>query len=330
MNKAVPIIAVAPMLDWTDRHCRYFLRLFSSRIRLYTEMITTDALLHGDREKLLAFHPLEQPVALQLGGSQPKALAICAQLAEQAGYNEVNLNVGCPSSRVQAGRFGACLMAEPELVAECVAAMRAAVRVPVTVKTRLGIDQHDEYEFLHHFVEQVSLAGCQTFIIHARKAWLQGLNPKENREIPPLNYERVIQVKNNFPHLQIILNGGITSLAEIKEHLAHFEGVMLGRVAYQNPYLLAFIDQTFYDSHAHLVSRFTIVQRLLPYLEEQVAQGVPLSAMARHLLGLFHGQPGAKHWRRSLTYPAIAGQGVDWIRTVLHEIQSRSSYAVVS
>jgi len=294
-------LAVAPMMDWTDRHDRYFLRLLSRHTRLYTEMVTTGAVLHGDRGKLLGFDPAEHPLALQLGGSDPAELARCAAIAEDWGYAEVNLNVGCPSDRVQSGRFGACLMAEPALVGECVAAMGAATRLPVTVKTRIGIDDRDSYEELVTFVSTVADAGCRTLIVHARKAWLQGLSPKENREIPPLSYPTVYRLKQDFPALSVVINGGITDLDAAEQHLQRVDGVMIGRAAYQNPYLLAMADRRLFDDSAPVPSRYEIVQRLLPYVERQLADGVYLHRITRHILGLFQGQPGARQWRRHLS-----------------------------
>lgn len=292
---------VAPMMDWTDRHCRYFLRLISKHAYLYTEMVTTGAILHGDTERLLQFHPAEHPLALQLGGSDPRELAACARIAAGYGYDEINLNVGCPSDRVQTGRFGACLMAEPALVAECVAAMSEASPLPVTVKTRIGIDEHDSYEFLLHFVTAVAAAGCRTFIIHARKAWLHGLSPKENRAIPPLHYDVVYRLKQDLPHLEIILNGGIADLNAALQHLQKVDGVMLGRAAYHNPYLLAEVDRRVFGSHQPPSDRHQVIERLLPYAAQELAKGARLHHITRHILGLFQGMPGARAWRRYLS-----------------------------
>ena len=292
------------MLDWTDRHCRYFFRLLSRRVRLYTEMATTGAVLRGDRERLLAYDPAERPLALQLGGSDPDELARCARIAADFGYDEVNLNVGCPSDRVQSGRFGACLMAEPALVAECVAAMRAAVALPVTIKSRIGIDDRDSYEALTDFVGQAAAAGCAVFIIHARKAWLHGLSPKENREIPPLRYEVVHRLKRDFPELTVLLNGGLTSLDQAAEQLSWVDGVMIGRAAYENPYLLAEVDRRFFDSSAPPPNRHQVIQAFLPYIETQLQRGTPLHCMTRPVLGLFQGIPGARAWRRHLSEQA--------------------------
>ena len=319
-------LAVAPMLDYTDRHFRWFIRRITRRTLLYTEMVTTGALLHGgDRERFLGFHDDEHPVALQLGGSEPRELAICARLGAERGYDEINLNVGCPSDRVQHGRFGACLMAEPVLVADCVRAMRDAVDVPVTVKHRIGIDERDSYEALCDFVGTVAAAGCDAFVVHARKAWLSGLSPKENRTVPPLRYDVVHRLKRDFPGLTIVINGGIESLDAAQAQLAHVDGVMLGRAAYHDPWVLAGADERFFGDarpagdrcepgegmvSAHVaamrpsgvrVSRREVAEAMLPYIEEQAAAGVPVSRITRHLLGLFHGVPGARAWRRSLS-----------------------------
>lgn len=303
--------SVAPMLDWTDRHCRYFLRQMSRHALLYTEMVTTGAILQG-RGDYLAYNEEEHPVALQLGGSMPEELARCARIAEQRGYDEINLNVGCPSDRVQNGRFGACLMAHPALVADCVRAMRSEVRIPVTVKSRIGIDDSDSYEFLQQFLDEVSAAGCDTFIIHARKAWLNGLSPKENREIPPLDYERVYRVKQDYPHLTISINGGITSPEAILAHLAHVDGVMVGREAYQNPYLMALVDSLVFDDKHPVPSRHEVVRLMVPYVEQELAKGNHLSHITRHMLGLFQGLSGARRWRRYLSENACRpGAGVD-------------------
>jgi tRNA-dihydrouridine synthase A len=294
-------VSVAPMMDWTDRHCRFFLRLLTRRTLLYTEMVTTGAVLRGDQERLLAHDPAEHPLALQLGGSDSAELARSARIAAEFGYDEVNLNVGCPSDRVQSGRFGACLMAEPALVADCVAAMRAAVALPITVKTRIGIDDRDSYAELVEFVGRVAEGGCQIFIVHARKAWLTGLSPRENREIPPLRYDIVHRLKRDFPDLIIVLNGGLTRLDQIAEQLRHVDGVMIGRAAYENPYLLAEVDQRFWGSTRRAPSRHEIIRDLLPYVELQLWRGTPLHCMTRHLYGLFQGVPGARAWRRYLS-----------------------------
>ncbi len=289
------------MMDWTDRHCRYFHRLIAPNIRLYTEMITTGALLHGDQERFLRFDPSEHPLALQLGGSNLNDLAKCAALAEESGYNEVNLNCGCPSDRVQSGRFGACLMKEPDHVAECVAAMVKSVSIPVTVKCRLGIDDHDSFEFLRTFVDKSADKGCTTFIVHARKAWLKGLSPKQNREVPPLMYDRVEKLKETFPSLRIILNGGIDSITNIQAHIQTLDGVMIGREAYSNPYFLAEIERKIFGNH-DLWGREKIARKMVEYAKNQNEKyGTPVKSITRHMLGLFHHQPGAKAWKRYLS-----------------------------
>jgi tRNA-dihydrouridine synthase A len=314
-------LSIAPMMDWTDRHCRYFLRLIARRALLYTEMIPTGAIVRGDRARFLRFDPAEHPLALQLGGCKPDELARSAELGEAWGYDEINLNVGCPSDRVQSARFGACLMAEPELVARCVRAMRAAVGVPVTVKTRVGIDQRDDYEFLARFVESVASAGCRTMIVHARKAWLSGLSPKENREIPPLRYDLVHRVKEAFPELQVIANGGIRSLDQALAQLARVDGVMVGREAYENPYCLVEWQRTLLGEAGPLPSRRDVVERLLPYVEKELAEGTPLRAITRHVLGLFNGLPGARAWRRHLSEAVRRpGTGVEVIEDALSHV----------
>ncbi len=316
-------LSIAPMMDWTDRHCRYFLRQISRRSLLYTEMITTGAVLHGDRGRLLAFDPAEHPVALQLGGADPGALSDCARIAEGMGYDEVNLNVGCPSDRVQSGRFGACLMAEPALVARCVAAMRAAVDIPVTVKSRIAIDALDEWDTLRGFVETVADAGCTRFIVHARKALLSGLSPKENRDIPPLRYDLVYALKAARPDLTVILNGGIDTHAAIAEHLRHVDGVMLGRAAYRNPYMLAEADYRYFGATEPSPTRHQVVEAILPYIEAELAAGTPLLAMSRHLTGLFQSMPGARGWRRHLSENAHRrGSGIEVIRDALALIRT--------
>ncbi|MEW8381405.1 MAG: tRNA dihydrouridine(20/20a) synthase DusA [Candidatus Thiodiazotropha taylori] len=297
-------LSIAPMLDWTDRYCRYFLRLISSHVLLYTEMVTTGAILHGNRARFLDFDPSEHPVALQLGGSEPEALAQCAKLGETWGYDEINLNVGCPSDRVQSGRFGACLMLTPELVADCVKAMRDQVTIDVTVKHRIGVDDQDSYQALCDFVGKVSEAGCETFIVHARKAWLQGLSPKENREIPPLHYETVHQLKRDYPDLQIIINGGITTLEQVEENLKQVDGVMIGREAYNNPWILSQADSLIYASEGSPASRHQIIEAMIPYIDQELSAGTPINRITRHILGLFQGLPGAKKWRRMLSEEA--------------------------
>ena len=310
------------MMDWTDRHCRYFLRLISKHTLLYTEMVTTGAILHGDTDRHLAFHPDESPVALQVGGSDPVELAQCVKLASGYGYSEININVGCPSDRVQSGRFGACLMAEPDLVADCIASMRAQASIPVTIKTRVGIDDMDSYAHLCHFVGTTADAGCEIFILHARKAWLKGLSPKENREIPPLQYDTVAKLKKDFPHLTVVLNGGVKTLDEAAEHLKVFDGVMIGREAYSNPFLLAEVDRRFYQSSAPSPSRAGIISKYSDYLEEQLHAGTPLQRMTKHLLGLFQGQPGARRWRRYISENAHGkNAGVEVVAKALQYTQ---------
>lgn len=316
-------LSVAPMLDWTDRHCRYFHRLLSSQTLLYTEMVTTGAIIHGKGD-FLAYNEEEHPVALQLGGSNPADLATCAKLAAERGYDEVNLNVGCPSDRVQNGRFGACLMAEPDLVAECVAAMREVADIPVTVKTRIGIDDQDSYEFLTKFVSTVSeKGGVDQFTIHARKAWLSGLSPKENREIPPLDYPRAYQIKKDFPHLNVAVNGGVKTLEESLEHLQHLDGVMIGREAYQNPYILAQVDQLIFGLDTPVKKRKQVVEEMYPYIERQLSNGSYLGHISRHMIGLFQAMPGARQWRRYISENAHKkGAGIEVLETALAKIPS--------
>lgn len=305
---------IAPMMDWSDRHCRVFWRQLTQRAVLYTEMVTTGALIHAEPSRFLDFSDCEHPIALQLGGSTPKDLAHCAALAEQWHYDEVNLNCGCPSDRVQNGSFGACLMANAGLVAEGVKAMRDSCSIPVTVKHRTGIDDLDSYAFLADFVGTVAEAGCSVFIVHARKAWLSGLSPKQNREIPPLEYEKVYQLKRDFPHLEIILNGGITDTASALPHLDHVDGVMMGRAAYQSPAVLCDVDQAFYGAES-LTLPDEALARFLPYIEAQLAAGTRLNHMTRHILGLFNGQPGAKQFRRHLSENAFKPQaGIDVLK----------------
>ncbi len=316
MNDLSRRFCIAPMLDWTDRHERFFLRLITQSSLLYTEMITTGALLHGDRPRHLNFNDEEHPVAVQLGGSNPSDLASCASMVEDYGYDEINLNVGCPSNRVQSGMFGACLMAQPELVAECVAAMQNAVNIPVTVKHRIGIDENETVEELFEFVETVAKSGCKTFIVHARKAWLNGLSPKENRDIPPLRYDVVHQLKQTMPQLEIIINGGICDLETAKNQLQYVDGVMMGREVYHNPYILADVDQLFYQSKRPLITRQQIIESMFPYIEKELASGIRLHSITRHILGLYNGLPGAKKWRRFLSENATKREaGID----VLHE-----------
>jgi len=314
-NESDRRLSVAPMMEWTDRHCRVFLRAITKRTLLYTEMVHTGAILRGDAGRHLGHDPVEHPLALQLGGSDPADLAAAARMGRDYGYDEINLNVGCPSERVSAGRFGACLMAEPELVADCVAAMAEAVDIPVTVKSRIGIDDRDSYEELAAFVETVSARGCRTFIIHARKAWLSGLSPKQNREVPPLRYEVVRRIKADFPELEIILNGGVDSLTAAEEHLSALDGVMIGRVAYNDPWILGDADARIFAGQAGPESRHAVIDSLLPYIEAQCGAGVPLQRMTRHMIGLFNGLPGARAWRRHLSENARrAGAGPEVLR----------------
>jgi len=297
------------MMDWTDRHCRVFHRLLAPHARLYTEMVHANAVVLGDRERLLGFDPVEQPLALQLGGSEPELLAQAARIGAQWGYDEINLNCGCPSDRVQAGRFGACLMREPELVAQGVAAMRAATDVPVTVKCRLGVDDDDSYDRFAAFIDTVAAAGCQTFVVHARNAWLQGLSPKENREIPPLRYEWAWQLKRERPDLRILVNGGIATPAQAQDHLAHADGVMLGRAAYHDPYVLHLLDVALYGGQVR--DRAELLRAMRPYVEAQLDRGVALKHISRHVLGLFHGQPGGRAFRQVLSEGAHR-DGAGW------------------
>ena len=294
-------VSVAPMMDWTDRHCRSFHRALSRHTWLYTEMVTTGALIHGDVARHLAFTADEAPVALQLGGSEPDDLARSAKLGEQWGYDEINLNCGCPSERVQRGAFGACLMNEPTLVADCVKAMRDVVSVPVTVKHRIGVDAVEDYSFVRDFVGTIAEAGCDVFIVHARNAILKGLSPKENREIPPLKYDYAYQLKRDFPHLEIILNGGVKTLDEVDTHLQHLDGVMLGREAYHNPYVLADVDARFYGASSEALTREQAEAKLIEYCAKEVARGTPLGSITRHALGLYRGVAGARGWRRVLS-----------------------------
>jgi tRNA-dihydrouridine synthase A len=314
-------ISIAPMMEWTDRHDRYFLRLISPNALLYTEMVTVNALIHGDIKRHLAFHELEHPLALQLGGSDPTKLAHSARLGEDYGYDEINLNVGCPSDRVKSGSFGACLMLNPNVVADCIYAMNQAVKIPVTIKCRIGVDHQDSYAELQQFIQTIAATGCNTFIIHARKAWLNGLSPKENREIPPLQYETVYQIKRDFPHLTIVINGGIKTVEDIDEHLCFVDGVMIGREAYSNPYLLAAIEDRYFTKGARR-SRHEVIEALFPYIEEQLQNNVKLSNITRHILGLFQGQKNARIWRRHLSENANQpGAGIDVILAALDKIK---------
>jgi len=318
------------MMDWTDRHCRYFLRLISRRARLYTEMITSGALMHGDVPHHLDFDPAEHPIALQLGGSDPRLLAACAKLGERWGYDEINLNCGCPSERVQTGSFGACLMAEPSIVADCVKAMRDAVPVPITVKHRIGLDKGDDYGFVRDFVGTVASAGADVFIVHARNAVLKGLSPKENREIPPLRYDVVRRLKCDFPALTIVLNGGLADWDSIDSELLHVDGVMLGRVAYHDPYFLAQADWRIFGEHAASPSRAEVLHGLAPYAEEQLARGVPMRAIARHVLGLFHGRAGGRRFRQILSDASkLKGAGPELLLEALAAVEPVESLAGV-
>jgi tRNA-dihydrouridine synthase A len=313
---------IAPMMEWTDRHCRYLHRLLSGRARLYTEMVTAEAVIRGDRERLIGFDPFEHPVALQLGGAEPARLALAARIAGEFGYDEINLNVGCPSDRVQSGRFGACLMREPALVADCLAAMRDAVGVPVTVKCRLGVDEQEPEKSLRDFVAACVLAGVTIFIVHARKAWLRGLSPRENRDVPPLDYELVYRLKQENPLLTVAINGGIATLDETELHLLHVDGVMMGRAAYHSPALLAEVDARLFGDPAR--DPDIAVEEFVAYIERKLAQGVPLHAMTRHMLGLFNGRPGARLFRRHLSENATAPRaGIDVLRAALAHLAPR-------
>jgi tRNA-dihydrouridine synthase A len=307
------------MMDRTDRHFRYFMRQITQCTLLYTEMVTTQAIMHGDRERLLGFTPDEKPLSLQVGGDDPTTLAECARLAEAFGYDEINLNVGCPSSRVQEGNFGACLMAHPERVADGIAAMMQATKIPVTVKHRIGIDDCDRYEDMAHFVSTVAATGCDRFSVHARKAWLKGLSPKDNRDIPPLRYGDVYRLKQDFPHLTIEINGGIVTLAQAQAHLQHVDAVMIGRAAYDQPYLFAAADSQVFASPMPIRDRNTIVQAMLPYIDHWVSRGTKLHSLTRHMLQLFHGQPGSRAWKRHLTEKsAQPGAGIEIVIEALN------------
>lgn len=309
--------SVAPMLDWTTRHCRYFHRQFSKNALLYTEMITTGAIIHAKYDHLL-YSQDEQPIALQLGGSDPEQLQLCAKKAQSYGYNEINLNVGCPSDRVQNGMFGACLMAKADLVAKCVASMQSAVSIPVTVKTRIGIDHLDSYAFLSDFIHTLQQAGCREVIVHARKAWLSGLSPKENREIPPLDYQRVYQLKRDFPDLLISINGGIKTIADMQQHLQFVDGVMIGREAYQNPSLLGYVDQALFNPKSAVISPHQAVEAMFPYIEKELAAGTHLKHITRHMISAFQGCKGAKQWRRYLCENAHQpDSGLEVVKTAL-------------
>ncbi len=320
--------SVAPMMDWTDRHCRAFHRALTRKARLYTEMVTSAAVIHGHRERLIGFDPAEHPVALQLGGSDAKELAAASRIAEDFGYAEINLNAGCPSDRVQSGRFGACLMKEPELVGECLAAMRAAVRVPVTVKCRIGVDEQDPQVSLRAFVDRAARAGVSTIVVHARKAWLQGLSPKENRDVPPLDYELVYALKRERPELTVVINGGIANLDEAEKHLAHVDGVMLGRAAYQTPWLLSDVDRRLFGDENPVSDPRQALAAFEAYVARKLAEGVPLAAMTRHLLGLFHGRPGGRLFRRVIAANAHKpGAGLEVLREALRHVDAEAARA---
>jgi len=323
--------SIAPMMDWTDRHCRVFHRLMTRRARLYTEMLTTGAIIHGDRQRLLGFDSSEHPVALQLGGSDPRDLAAAAVIGEDFGYDEINLNVGCPSDRVQDGRFGACLMAEPELVAEGVAAMKRAVRIPVTVKCRIGIDDQDPEVALDVLARHVVAAGSDALIVHARKAWLNGLSPKENRDIPPLDYDRVYRLKAKMPDVPVIINGGIASLDEAKQHLAHVDGVMLGRAAYHDPWRLLAVDSGLFGERPPHAAMKDVFEAMTPYIERELAQGVRLHSITRHFVGAFHGVPGARAFRRHLAENGVGpGAGVNVLRDAIALVRDREAASIAA
>jgi tRNA-dihydrouridine synthase A len=321
----------APMMDWTDRHCRTFHRSMTRRGRLYTEMLTSGAILHGDRQRLLAFDACEHPVALQLGGSDPRDLALAAKIGEDFGYDEINLNVGCPSDRVRDGRFGACLMAEPALVAQCVAAMKTTVAIPVTVKCRIGIDDQDAEVALDTLARAVVATGADALIVHARKAWLSGLSPKENRDIPPLDYERVYRLKASMPNVPVIINGGIGSLTEAKQHLAHVDGVMLGRAAYQEPWRLLAVDPELFGEAAPFAAMKDVFEAMLPYIERELARGTRLHSITRHFVGAFHGVPGARAFRRHLAEQGVKpGAGVEVLKAAVELVEDRTAAAIAA
>ncbi len=320
--------SVAPMMEWTDRHCRFFHRLLTRRALLYTEMLTTGAVLHGDRTRLLRFDAAEHPLALQLGGSEPRALAQCARIGADAGFDEINLNVGCPSDRVQEGRFGACLMVEPGLVGDCIAAMKAAVAIPVTVKCRLGVDDQDPEAALEDFAQTVERAGADALIVHARKAWLKGLSPKENREVPPLDYERVYRLKAAHPRLTIVINGGIGNVEDARAHLASVDGVMMGRAAYQEPWRLLAVDPVFFGEDARFASPKDAAAAFLPYIAHELGLGTRLHAITRHLHGLFRAVPGARAFRRHLAGATTSNAGPELLLAALRLVSDRQPEAV--
>ena len=326
LNYKDKIFAVAPMMDWTDRHCRVFHRVLTRASVLYTEMVTAQAVIHGNREKLIGFDPLEHPVVLQLGGSDPRLLAEACRIGEGFGYDAINLNVGCPSDRVQGGHFGACLMADPKLVADCFTAMQAAVKIPITIKCRIGIDDQDEEAALDDFVRAVGGAGCQTFIIHARKAWLQGLSPKENREIPPLNYDRVHRLKQANPQLHVSLNGGLQTMEQGLPHLSDLDGMMLGRAAYHAPWELTKVDEVFANKPSPVASRREAVEAMMPYISRHLATGAPLHHITRHMLGLYHAQAGGRFWRQILTMDGQKhGAGLEVIHRALSVVEEQAA-----
>ena len=307
-------VSIAPMMDWTDRHCRYFYRLLSKNTQLYTEMITSKAILRGDKNRLLDFNANEHPLTLQLGGSNPKEMSECAQIAQEWGYDEVNINVGCPSDRVLSGSFGACLMKEPDLVADCVESMIDKCDIPVTVKSRIGIDDMESYDELSDFLFRINAKGCEHFIIHARKAWLQGLNPKQNRTIPPLNYLWVYQLKRDFPQVKVTINGGIKNCTEIKSHLDYVDGVMLGRAAYHNPFLLNEVDSAIFGNENKFINREQVLKKYMIYIREQLKIGIPIRSMTRHILGLYHGEVNAKLFRRLLSGKMVGIENInEWL-----------------
>ncbi len=309
--------SVAPMMDWTDRHCRYFHRLLSKETQLWSEMVTTKAIIYGDKNRLLDFDAAEHPLVLQIGGSEPDEMAQCAKIAQDWGYDEVNINVGCPSDRVQSGSFGACLMQTPEVVAQCVDAMRQVSDIPVSVKSRIGVDDMEHYDELVNFITQVENAGCNNFVIHARKAWLKGLSPKENRTVPPLNYEWVYQIKKDFPHLMIGINGGINSMDSALVHLEKVDSVMLGRVAYHQPYLLSEVDGRIYGKKTDILLREQVLLQFIDYMKKQSEQGVPIRSMTRHILGLYHGQPNARRFKQLLSGKTVEfGHLYEWLAFV--------------
>jgi tRNA-dihydrouridine synthase A len=327
MNTPNPwTFCLAPMMGWTDRHFRSLFRLISSEARLYTEMVTAAALTHGKAERLLAYSPEEHPLALQVGGSNPQELVHSARLAEEYGYQEINLNVGCPSDRVQSGHFGACLMAEPQLVADCVSSMKAVVKIPVTVKCRVGIDEHDSDEYFFNFIDTVAQAGCEVFLVHARKAWLKGLSPKQNREIPPLNIERVARLKAHRPDLTLVLNGGMHSLEDCQKQLTVFDGVMVGRAAYHDPFLFADLDELLFGKKAKSHDRKELIEIFCEYIGNHTKTGVPLKSISRHMLNIFNGEPGARHWRRFLSlYAHKPGAGPAVVKEAMRVMLDHST-----